>query len=102
VIPLNFTDQEAKRMIPPIPGKPSKIGLFHPKPMPQPMMQSNPNMSKMKQPMPMPMPPQQFMYNNNNNYMQLPPGMQPMTREQLMKLFPHLNDSTHNNKFYTY
>ena len=54
-------------MIPPVPGKPSKIGWFHPKPMSQPMMQPDPNMNKMKQPMPMTMPPQQLMYNNNGN-----------------------------------
>lgn len=96
------TDQEAKRMIPPVPGKPSKIGLFHPKPSPQPMMNHQPNPNKMKQPMPMPMnvPPQHFMY--GSNYMQLPPGMQPMTREQLTKLFPHLNATSQPNKFYTF
>lgn len=87
-------------MIPPVPGKPSKIGLFHPKPTPQPMMNQEPNPNKMKQPMPMNMPPQNFMY--NSNYMQLPPGMQPMTHEQLTKLFPHLNATAQPNKFYTF
>ena len=86
-------------MIPPVPGKPSKISWFQPKPVPQQMM-PNPNINKMKPPMGMPMQHQPFMY--GNNFMQMPPGMPPMTHEQLMKLFPHIGASQQNNKFYTY
>ena len=48
----------------------------------------------------MPMQHQPFLY--GNNFMQMPPGMPPMTHEQLMKLFPHIGASQQNNKFYTY